>query len=88
MPTVEDEAAEAAELLGQSDELEERQLELLEVQKAAASGATLGEVGSSWTNVLDHHNHNTRRAGGIAFAIDTVLSVLPDSASRTVVAAL
>ena len=32
----------------------------MEVQEAAASGVALGEVGSSWTNVLYRHNHNTR----------------------------
>ena len=83
MPAVEHEAAEATELLGQSDELKERQLELSEVQEAGTSGAVLDKVGSSWTNVLDRYSHNMRRAGGTAVVVDTVPSVLPVSASGT-----
>ena len=70
MPAMECEAAEAAKLLGQADELVEWQLELSEVKEAATSGAALGKVGSAWTNVRDRHNHNMRRAGGTAVAAD------------------
>ena len=86
VPAMEREAAEAAELLGQSVELAEHQLKLSEVQEAAALGATLGGGDSAWTNVRDLHNHNMRRAGGTAVATDTAPSGLLVYASGTATA--
>ena len=82
-------AAAMAGLLGQPDILAKQQLELglSKVQEAAASGVALGKVGSGWTHVRDLHNHNMRRAGGIAVAADTAPSGPLVHASGTAAAA-
>ena len=83
-------AAKVAEVLEQPDVLDEQQLELglSEVREAEASGAALDGVGSSWTNVLDRHNHNMGRAGDTAIGANTVPSTLLVSVSGTAAAAL
>ena len=79
-----------AGLLGQPDVLAEQQLELgfSEVWEAEASGAALGGVGSSWTDVLNRNNHNMGHAGDTAVGTGTVPSVLPVFVSGTAAAAL
>ena len=58
------------------------------MQKAEASGAAFGGVGSSWTNFLDRHNHNMGRAGDTAVGAGTVPFVPMVCVSRTAAAAL
>ena len=83
-------ATEVDEVLEQPDVLAEQQLELglSKVREAEASGVALSGVGSSWKNVLDHHNPNMGRAGDTAVGAGTVPSVPPVSVSRTAAAAL